>query len=587
MNTPYGMCVPGLVFRVAAQAGEVVSPGYPDDYPSNQDCRWLIDVSDNVENEPETDRVAVLKFIDFRIETLCQSERVEIYDGPSLDSPMIAKICGNIDRYSDIDNYGGDGKRSWYNKTMGRLGFIADEGFTYFASSKVMLVRFVTDSTWAYRGFRALYFAKDTPSFVRMLTPAPTTPALPITAATPDYYYNYLDVETTTPSSHSQTTRDYYYYQYETSTSKATEMTTQYPYYYYETSARTTTDAYDYYEYVTTEEPKTTTQRPQVTTTDSYDYYEYNTETPRTEATQKTPPENLPTYCYGGPQDRLPPAAYNMRSTAFQLLVEPDIPCNGVIDSVEFVSTHSSINFVLLVLRKYKTNYEWLPSDQSYWLLAYRNITTSNFAIKPYTWTSVNIADPISVSQGDIIGFMYLDAYADHETTPSIPYARTASSTYAGYAELWDWNMLMDFILRPDVNSPLKRPFFNFQHVSSIERPFRRPALRVRVQSGSQPRKPEADSNYPMVMMEAPSDPKFLCSMVMQRPNATHQLLSNSFCPDDAKLTSRIYMDPDAGQCSTTYDCRSNVDPLTGVAMRPFFKDENECSQLCSNFVSS
>ncbi|KAJ8306835.1 hypothetical protein KUTeg_014919 [Tegillarca granosa] len=69
--------------------GVILSKNYPNDYPPNTVCTWLITV------EPQ--KVVVLTFLNFDVEThsTCRYDYVAVYDGSDINAPMLIKHCGN------------------------------------------------------------------------------------------------------------------------------------------------------------------------------------------------------------------------------------------------------------------------------------------------------------------------------------------------------------------------------------------------------------------------------------------------------------------------------------------------------------
>ncbi|XP_016082720.1 neuropilin-2 isoform X3 [Ornithorhynchus anatinus] len=72
-------------------AGYITSPGYPQDYPSHQNCEWVI-------YAPEPNQKIVLNFNPhFEIEKHdCKYDFIEIRDGDSESADLLGKHCGNI-----------------------------------------------------------------------------------------------------------------------------------------------------------------------------------------------------------------------------------------------------------------------------------------------------------------------------------------------------------------------------------------------------------------------------------------------------------------------------------------------------------
>ena len=72
--------------------GSVTSPSYPDNYPDNADCIYTI-------SQP-TGTVILLNFLSMDIETdnwenSCNTDYLEIREGSSAASPLLAKLCGS------------------------------------------------------------------------------------------------------------------------------------------------------------------------------------------------------------------------------------------------------------------------------------------------------------------------------------------------------------------------------------------------------------------------------------------------------------------------------------------------------------
>ncbi|XP_075790447.1 neuropilin-2 isoform X5 [Pelodiscus sinensis] len=73
------------------EAGYITSPGYPQDYPSHQNCEWII-------YAPEANQKIILNFNPhFEIEKHdCKYDFIEIRDGDSESADLLGKHCGNI-----------------------------------------------------------------------------------------------------------------------------------------------------------------------------------------------------------------------------------------------------------------------------------------------------------------------------------------------------------------------------------------------------------------------------------------------------------------------------------------------------------
>ncbi|KAF6725110.1 Neuropilin-2 [Oryzias melastigma] len=75
----------------AGKAGYITSPGYPQEYPSHQDCNWII-------KAPEPSQRIILNFNPhFEIERLdCKYDYIEIRDGTSETADVLGRHCSNI-----------------------------------------------------------------------------------------------------------------------------------------------------------------------------------------------------------------------------------------------------------------------------------------------------------------------------------------------------------------------------------------------------------------------------------------------------------------------------------------------------------
>ncbi|XP_072333727.1 scavenger receptor cysteine-rich domain-containing protein DMBT1-like [Scyliorhinus torazame] len=73
--------------RLKSDDGSFTSPNYPELYPNNAGCIWYIKVANGMR--------IILKLDDFQLEVSlrCTNDYVEIYDGASTNSPLIATIC--------------------------------------------------------------------------------------------------------------------------------------------------------------------------------------------------------------------------------------------------------------------------------------------------------------------------------------------------------------------------------------------------------------------------------------------------------------------------------------------------------------
>ncbi|KAK3572019.1 hypothetical protein QTP86_022249 [Hemibagrus guttatus] len=73
---------------VTAPRGEIHSPQFPNNYPNNADCSWVITV--------DTGHRILFNFTDMDIEghSTCDWDYVAVHDGPGENSPLLAKVCG-------------------------------------------------------------------------------------------------------------------------------------------------------------------------------------------------------------------------------------------------------------------------------------------------------------------------------------------------------------------------------------------------------------------------------------------------------------------------------------------------------------
>ncbi|XP_053408750.1 cubilin-like isoform X2 [Mercenaria mercenaria] len=102
--------------------GIIETPNGPTDYHNNHNCTWSITVVPN--------RVIQLKFQMFDLEahSTCNYDYLDIYDGPSLTSPLIGRYCGDVMPTEQIRT-----------------------------TSNTMTINFITDFSVTRAGFRAAY----------------------------------------------------------------------------------------------------------------------------------------------------------------------------------------------------------------------------------------------------------------------------------------------------------------------------------------------------------------------------------------------------------------------------------------------
>uniref|UniRef100_A0A3Q4HHJ3 Cubilin (intrinsic factor-cobalamin receptor) n=1 Tax=Neolamprologus brichardi TaxID=32507 RepID=A0A3Q4HHJ3_NEOBR len=72
---------------VTAPSGEIHSPLYPNSYPNNVDCSWVISVDPN--------HRVFLNFTDLDIEYHSSCNFDYIHDGPTSSSPLLGRVCGS------------------------------------------------------------------------------------------------------------------------------------------------------------------------------------------------------------------------------------------------------------------------------------------------------------------------------------------------------------------------------------------------------------------------------------------------------------------------------------------------------------
>ncbi|XP_074812772.1 astacin-like metalloendopeptidase [Natator depressus] len=102
-------------------SGVITSPDYPNRYPKNQDCFWIISAP--------ADRKISLKMVSFELEDIdeCKYDYLLIHDGSRPTSPAVGPYCG----------------------TMQIADFTSSENF--------VLVEFHSDVSWVFPGFMLNY----------------------------------------------------------------------------------------------------------------------------------------------------------------------------------------------------------------------------------------------------------------------------------------------------------------------------------------------------------------------------------------------------------------------------------------------
>uniref|UniRef100_A0A8C9MBM4 Scavenger receptor cysteine-rich domain-containing protein DMBT1 n=1 Tax=Panthera tigris altaica TaxID=74533 RepID=A0A8C9MBM4_PANTA len=111
-------------------SGHFSSPFYPGNYPNNAKCLWDIEVRNNY-------RVTVV-FRDVQLEGGCNYDYIEVFDGPSHSSPLIARVC--------------DGARG-----------------SFTSSSNFMSIRFFSDGSITKRGFQVDYYSRPSNDSTQLL----------------------------------------------------------------------------------------------------------------------------------------------------------------------------------------------------------------------------------------------------------------------------------------------------------------------------------------------------------------------------------------------------------------------------------
>ncbi|KAK2582771.1 hypothetical protein KPH14_005036 [Odynerus spinipes] len=81
--------IPGCGGILTATSGTISSPGHASTYQPNMNCDWKIQL-------PVGERIQIT-WLKFSLEesTSCQFDSVEIYDGDSINSPLIGRYCGD------------------------------------------------------------------------------------------------------------------------------------------------------------------------------------------------------------------------------------------------------------------------------------------------------------------------------------------------------------------------------------------------------------------------------------------------------------------------------------------------------------
>nr|XP_039251386.1 procollagen C-endopeptidase enhancer 2-like [Styela clava] len=112
--------------------GVIMSPDFTTVYPNNLHCEWNIEV--------EEDRIVTFTFGYFDVEKSlnCKFDRVSIYNGPTVDHPMLGKFCGPFRPGQQIstsnkmlismDSDASTGRKGFYGYFVSAVPELATEG---------------------------------------------------------------------------------------------------------------------------------------------------------------------------------------------------------------------------------------------------------------------------------------------------------------------------------------------------------------------------------------------------------------------------------------------------------------------------
>ncbi|KAL9985410.1 hypothetical protein ACROYT_G007815 [Oculina patagonica] len=125
----------GCTMKILTEEGSFHSPEYPNNYPMDAECRWMLKIPEELKNVKPFIK---LTFEAFQLEyhSSCAYDRLTIFDGAEGNHTMMGKFCG-----SDIPP-------------------------PLFSSSDQMVVMFTSDFSMAYKGFNATF------EFTNTLVPA-------------------------------------------------------------------------------------------------------------------------------------------------------------------------------------------------------------------------------------------------------------------------------------------------------------------------------------------------------------------------------------------------------------------------------
>ncbi|XP_064472120.1 cubilin-like [Ornithodoros turicata] len=121
----YDTALTGCGGVASGTSGHITSPNYPQPYGHNADCSWTIKVSQG--------SVISIVIVDVDIEqhAACNYDFLELYDGPSMASPRLARLCNT-----------------------------PQMAIHYQSTDSTVFLRFRTDSSAAGRGFHITYTAE-------------------------------------------------------------------------------------------------------------------------------------------------------------------------------------------------------------------------------------------------------------------------------------------------------------------------------------------------------------------------------------------------------------------------------------------
>ncbi|XP_055949985.1 mannan-binding lectin serine protease 1-like isoform X1 [Argiope bruennichi] len=80
-----------LTLTVSGNGGTISSPGYPEKYPSNTDCRWLL-----VSEDPNATLFLRIDTLQIEPDTNCKLDYLQVHLGSSTLAPALDPLCGNI-----------------------------------------------------------------------------------------------------------------------------------------------------------------------------------------------------------------------------------------------------------------------------------------------------------------------------------------------------------------------------------------------------------------------------------------------------------------------------------------------------------